>query len=70
MPVWPNRVQGICVDREAENRRAGNRPQGRPTEERKVAGLRVPGGWLFWILLSVVLSVGLTVLVNLVLLLF
>ena len=27
--------------------------------------MRVPGGCLFWILISVVLSVGLTVLVNL-----
>ena len=26
--------------------------------------MRVPGGCLFWILISVVLSVGLTVLVN------
>gem|GEM_PF-6410535 len=32
--------------------------------------MRVPGGCLFWILLSVVLSVGLTVLANLILLLF
>jgi hypothetical protein len=29
--------------------------------------IRVPGGCLFWILISVVLSVGLTVLANLVL---
>ena len=29
--------------------------------------IRVPGGCLFWIFISVVLSVGLTVLVNLVL---
>lgn len=32
--------------------------------------VRVPGGCLFWVLISVVLSVGLTVLANLVLLLF
>jgi hypothetical protein len=31
--------------------------------------IRIPGGCLSWILVSVVLSVGLTVLVNLVLLL-
>ena len=32
--------------------------------------IRVPGGCLFWVLVSIILSVGLTVLVNLVLLLF
>ena len=32
--------------------------------------IRVPGGCLFWVLISVVLSVGLTVLANLVLVLF
>ncbi len=32
--------------------------------------IRVPGGCLFWVLISLVLSVGLTVLVNLVLLVF
>ena len=32
--------------------------------------MRVPGGCLFWVLISVLLSVGLTVLVNLGLLLF
>ena len=32
--------------------------------------MRVPGGCLFWVLLSVVLSVGLTVVANLALSLF
>jgi hypothetical protein len=38
-------------------------------ERRFVALLRVPGGGLFWIVVSVVLSVTLTVLVKLVLML-
>jgi hypothetical protein len=39
-----------------------------PGDERRFLGLlRVPGGCLFWIVVSVVLSVTLTVLVNLVL---
>ena len=32
--------------------------------------IRVPGGCLFWVLISIVLSVSLTVFTNLVLLLF
>lgn len=32
--------------------------------------IRIPGGCLFWLLISVVLSVGLTVLANLVLYVF
>ena len=32
--------------------------------------IRVPGGCLLWVVISVALSVGLTVLVNLVLVLF
>lgn len=43
---------------------------GKPGDERQVAMIRVPGGCLLWVFISVALSVGLTVLVNLVLLLF
>jgi hypothetical protein len=39
-------------------------------EERRVEVIRVPGGGLFWVLISVVLSVVLTALANLVLYLF
>ena len=39
-------------------------------DEGRGAVMRVPGGCLLWVLISVVLSVGLTVLANFVLLLF
>jgi hypothetical protein len=39
------------------------------TEERRIADMRISGGCLFWLLVSVVLSVILTVLANLFLIL-